>query len=177
MKKVLRYVKIFIVFLLFYFLQSNLFTWFNIAGVQPNLFIILVLLIGLYTGKLSGLICGTLIGILIDLFVQINVIIEPLMLGTLGFVSGLLAKNFSTESRMNIMVMTVASTAIYEIFCYILKIFIYSTPVEFWGFIRIILIEMLYNAMIVIIIYPIIQRINQKIDDDKFKNKILLRYY
>lgn len=177
MKRILTYIKIFILFLLFYFLQSNLFTWFNIAGVQPNLFIILILLVGLFTGKVSGIICGTVIGIFLDLFVQTNVIIEPIMLGVLGFASGLLAKNFSTESRMNIMVMTIGSTFFYELGCYILRILLYTTAFEIWGFIRIILIEMLYNAMIVIIIYPLIQKINNKIDDQKFKNKILLRYY
>ena len=41
-------------FIIIYLLQANFFTWFNLAGVKPNLFIILVLTIGLFAGKNMG---------------------------------------------------------------------------------------------------------------------------
>lgn len=176
MKKVLIYIGIFITFILIYLLQSNLFTWFNIAGVQPNLFIILILFCGLFTGKISGLVCGVLFGILLDLFVQTNVIIEPIMLGALGFASGILAKNFSKENRFNIMIMVVATTFAYETGAYTLKLLMNSLQLELFAFIKVILIEAFYNAMITIIIYPIIQHFGPKIEEKLFGNKIL-RYF
>jgi len=45
MKKILIIVGIFIAFLLIYFLQINFFSWYNIAGIKPNLYIILSLFI------------------------------------------------------------------------------------------------------------------------------------
>ena len=51
MKKILSTIIIFLIFILIYFLQSNFFSWFNIAGIKPNLFIILVLMVGLFVGK------------------------------------------------------------------------------------------------------------------------------
>lgn len=176
MKKVLVYIGIFIAFIFIYLLQSNLFTWFNIAGVQPNLFIILILFCGLFTGKISGLICGVIFGILIDLFAHTSVIIEPMMLGVLGFASGLLAKNFSKENRLNIMIMVIATTFIYEIGVYTLKILMNGLQLELLGFIKIIFIEILYNSMITIIIYPMIQYFGSKIEDKLFGNKVL-RYF
>lgn len=176
MKKVLVYIGIFIAFIFIYLLQSNLFTWFNIAGVQPNLFIILILFCGLFTGKVSGLICGVICGILIDLFAHTSVIIEPMMLGVLGFASGLLAKNFSKENRLNIMIMVIATTFIYEIGVYTLKILMNGLQLELLGFIKIIFIEILYNSMITIIIYPMIQYFGSKIEDELFGNKVL-RYF
>lgn len=176
MKKVLVYIGIFIAFIFIYLLQSNLFTWFNIAGVQPNLFIILILFCGLFTGKISGLICGVICGILIDLFAHTSVIIEPMMLGVLGFASGLLAKNFSKENRLNIMIMVIATTFIYEIGVYTLKILMNGLQLELLGFIKIIFIEILYNSMITIIIYPMIQYFGSKIEDELFGNKVL-RYF
>ncbi len=176
MKKVLIYIGIFITFIFIYLLQSNLFTWFNIAGVQPNLFVILILFCGLFTGKNSGLICGVIFGILLDLFLQTSVIIEPIMLGILGYVSGILAKNFSKENRLNIMIMVIATTFIYEIGVYTLKIIINSLQLEILEFIRIVLIETIYNAMITIIIYPMFQHLGLKVEDKLFGNKIL-RYF
>lgn len=176
MKKVLIYIGIFITFIFIYLLQSNLFTWFNIAGVQPNLFIILILFCGLFTGKISGLICGVIFGILLDLFIHTSVIIEPIMLGILGFASGLLAKNFSKENRLNIMIMVIATTVTYEIGVYTLKVLINSLQLELLGFIKIVFIEIIYNAMITIIIYPMIQYFGPKIEEKLFGNKIL-RYF
>lgn len=176
MKKVLVYIGIFITFIFIYLLQSNLFTWFNIAGIQPNLFVILILFCGLFTGKISGLICGVIFGILIDLFVQTSVVIEPIMLGALGFASGILAKNFSKENRLNIMIMVIATTFTYEIGVYTLKILMNGLQLELFAFIKVIFIEVLYNAMITIIIYPIIQHFGPKVEEKLFGNKIL-RYF
>lgn len=48
MKKTITIISIILVFFLIYFLQANFFTWFNIAGIMPNLYVILVLFIGLF---------------------------------------------------------------------------------------------------------------------------------
>ncbi len=176
MKKALVYVGIFLAFVVIYILQSNLFTWFTIAGIQPNLFIILILFCGLFTGRISGLITGVISGILLDLFIQVDVIIEPIMLGALGFASGILAKNFSKENRFNIMIMVILTTLCYETGVYLLKILIYSVNIELLSFIKIILIEVIFNAMITIIIYPIFQYFGKKIEDQLFGAKIL-RYF
>lgn len=176
MKKVLIYIILFIAFIFIYILQSNLFTWFNIAGVQPNLFIILILFCGLFIGKFPGLICGVISGILIDLFVQTSVIIEPIMLGTLGFASGMLAKDFSKENKFNIMIMVIAATASYETGVYILKMITQSVQLEILPFLKIIFIECIYNAMITIIIYPLIQFLGRKVEKIMMGNKIS-RYF
>lgn len=176
MKRTFIYIGIFITFILIYFLQSNLFVWFNIMGVKPNLFVILVMFCGLFTGKTSGLICGTIFGILLDLFIQIDVIVEPVMLGTLGIVSGIVAKNFSKENRLNIMIMVIIATFVYEIGVYLLQLLLYDIQIELLAFLKILIIEVLYNAMITIIIYPIIQYFGRKIEEKLFGDKVL-RYF
>lgn len=54
MKKVLIHISLIITFILIYFLQTMFFTEFTIAGVMPNIFIILMLYIGLYMGRTMG---------------------------------------------------------------------------------------------------------------------------
>ncbi len=55
MKKTLTIIILSIVFIVIYLIQIDFFSWFTIAGIKPNLFVILVLFIGLYTGgKIRG---------------------------------------------------------------------------------------------------------------------------
>lgn len=48
MKKTITIMCLILSFFVIYFLQANFFTWFNIAGIMPNLYVILVLFIGLF---------------------------------------------------------------------------------------------------------------------------------
>ena len=54
MKKTVSILLMFVAFLIIYFLQVNFFTWFNIAGVMPNLFILLIMVIGLFAGNMQA---------------------------------------------------------------------------------------------------------------------------
>ncbi len=85
MKKILSIVIIFITFIFIYFLQSNFFNWFNIAGVKPNLFIILSLIIGIFLGKIYGTSIGIVCGLLLDLFIGKVLGINAIILGIAGF--------------------------------------------------------------------------------------------
>lgn len=84
MKKILSIIIIFITFIFIYFLQSNFFIWFNIAGVKPNLFIIFSLIIGIFIGKIYGASIGIIFGLLIDLFIGKALGINAIILGVAG---------------------------------------------------------------------------------------------
>ena len=66
MKKLVINLFLILTIFIIYFLQSNFFNWFNIAGVMPNVFIIFVLFIGLFTNKNVGTIYGVVIGLILD---------------------------------------------------------------------------------------------------------------
>ena len=70
MKKALLGIVAFLAFILIYILQTNFFTWFTIAGVKPNLVVMLVLFIGLFAGRIYGLTFGVIFGLLIDIFIS-----------------------------------------------------------------------------------------------------------
>ena len=48
MKKIFINLILIVIGFVIYFLQSNFFNWFSIAGVKPNLFIVYILFIGLF---------------------------------------------------------------------------------------------------------------------------------
>ena len=121
MKRFLINFSLIITALIIYFLQENFFNWFTIAGVMPNLFVILVLFIGLFTNKNKGTIYGLIIGMFLDFFVGSKLGIYTITLGLVGLVAGIFDKNFSKDSRMTIMLMVAGITASYEIIIYFLS--------------------------------------------------------
>lgn len=177
MKKTLTIISIILVFFLIYFLQANFFTWFNIAGVMPNLYVILVLFIGLFMKRKFGLVFGIAFGLYIDIILGKNVGISALALGAIGMIGEILSKNFSKDSRFIVTIMVIIVTAIYEISVYTLTILRTSGTIEILPFLRILLIEIVFNTFITIIIYPIIKKAGYYVEnlfDDKY---ILTRYF
>jgi rod shape-determining protein MreD len=177
MKKTLSIIIVFITFIFIYFLQSNFFNWFNIAGIKPNLFIILSLFIGIFIGKVYGGVIGILMGVLLDFFIGKTVGINAISLGLAGLLGGLFTKNFSKDSRLTIMLMSCAATLACELISYIYQIILFKLSIEIWLFIKLIGIEILFNAMIIIIIYPLIDKTGILLERIFTQDKILTRYY
>ena len=67
MKKAISIFMILVAFLIIYFLQANFFSWFNLAGIKPNLFVILILFLGLFAGGKIGISSGIVTGLLLDI--------------------------------------------------------------------------------------------------------------
>ena len=177
MKKVLTGIAIIITFFIIYFLQANFFTWFTINGVMPNLFIIFVLWIGLFIGKKTGLICGLIFGIYIDILVGKSIGISGIMFAIIGLIAEYIDKNFSKDSRLTIMLIIAASTVVYEVGIYIFQIIKWRINIEIFAFLKILSIETLFNVILSIILYPIIQKLGNLVES-KFKTKeILTRYF
>ena len=166
-----------VTFIIIYFLQSNLFTWFKIAGLMPNLFVIFVLFIGLYANKFMGPMYGVCFGLLLDFFIGKKIGITAIMLGLVGLVGMIFDRNFSKENRITLIVMVLMATVIFEVGEYILGYFINNTYIQIWPFIEILLIECFYNVLITIIVYPLIQIFGNKIENEYKGNKILTRYF
>ena len=177
MKKTLINISFIITFFLLYFLQLNFFSWFKIAGVMPNLFIILVFYIGLFIGRSMGLTYGIIFGLLLDLLVGEKIGMTAIMLGTIGIIGGVFDKNFSKDSRITIMIMVIGTTIIFETGMYILRYAILGSSIEILSFIKILVAETFFNVIITIIFYPLIQKTGHSVENQYKGNKILTRYF
>ena len=177
MKKLVINLFLILTIFIIYFLQSNFFNWFNIAGVMPNVFIIFVLFIGLFTNKTVGTAYGVVIGLILDLLFSQKIGIQAVTLGLVGFLAAIFDKNFSKDSRMTIMLMVLGSTVIVEVLNYLLAYMFIDINVEIFYFIRTLIIEVIYNIILTIIIYPLIQKFGYDIENEYKGNKILTRYF
>ena len=177
MKKILSISISFIIFLIIYFLQANFFSWFTIAGIKPNLFVIFILCIGLFSGKTTGSLLGMLYGVLLDIWIGQRIGISGILLGAIGFAGGYLDKNFSKDSKLTIILISAGATFAYEALQYGIRVIIDNMNLEIIAFIKIVLIEVIYNGILIIILYPMIQKLGYCLEEQFKGNKILTRYF
>lgn len=176
-KKAISIIGIIITFFIIYFLQVNFFSWFNIAGVKPNLFIILVLCVGLFIGKKYAVPIGFIIGVYLDVLTGKQIGISAVMYAFVGFLGGYFDKNFSKDSKITILFMVAGMTFLYELVTYFYNIARNQIPLQMAGFIKIILIEVIFNVLLTIILYPLIRNAGYFFENTFKKKSILTRYF
>ena len=74
------------------------------------------------------------------------------------------------------MLISMGTTLICEIIAYIYKI-INGASIEVLTFLKIDLIEIIFNLMIIIIIYPLIRKLGEKLEQVFNEDKILTKYF
>lgn len=173
MKKAVDIFFIILIFFVFHFLQSNFFTWFNIAGIMPNLFVILIMLTGLFIKKKFGFIFGIIFGLLLDLFIGFKFGINAISLAIVGLVAESLDKNFSKDNRITVMFLTSILTLLADIIIYTLQILFCRVSIQILEFTKIIFIETIYNVFLIAIIYPVFLALGNKLESDFTVNRFL----
>ena len=177
MKKFFIHIGLIITFIIIYLLQTIFFNQFTIARIMPNIFIILMLFIGLYMGRTNGLIYGIIFGIFIDIWIGKTLGLTSIALALIGVISGILDKTFSKDSRLIVLLMGSICTIIYEGVLYFMQYIVLGINVEILQFIKILLIEVIYNIIIIIILYPIMKNAGYEIENEIKGDKILTRYF
>ena len=164
-------------FALVYFLQVNFFTWFNIAGVMPNLFVVFVMFLGLYAGKKLGMIVGVILGIILDMLIGKTIGFSSIFFGIAGLLGEYFDKNFSKNSRIMIILMSIGCTVLYEVGMYVVNIIRFNADIELIDFLIKLLIENCFNVLIIIIIYPLMKKLGYYIESIYKEKQILTRYF
>lgn len=177
MKKFLIILALIVQGLIIYFLQVNVFSYLTIAGVKPNLLVIYILCIGLFANSYVGIGLGTFFGLLLDLLFGKVIGISAIMLCIIGYLGSYFDKNFSKDNKITIILMVMGATVIYEFGSYFVSSIILNFDAEYWVLIKKLIIEVVYNSLLVIIFYPLIQKIGYWIDRNFKKTNILTRYF
>lgn len=177
MKKFLLGILMYLIFIVCYVLQANFFDWFTIAGISPNIFIILILFLGLFTNNKFSIILSLLIGATLDLVSTKTFGVTAVMFCLIAVLAGYFDKNFSKENRVSILILVVGMTIFYELITYLLNAMILELPLEMFSFIRILAIEVLYNAILTFIFYNLILRLGGVLERQFRQRNILTRYF
>lgn len=177
MRKFVTTICLIISYFIIFYLQANIFQSFTIAGVMPNLFVIFILVIGLSSNAAYGISFGVIGGIIIDCVYSKTIGITAVMLCLIGFLGAYFDKNFSKENKITIIIMSALATILYEVGYYFLNTVLIGFDAEIFYFIKILFIEVIYNVLLVIIFYPLIQKTGYGMDRVFKRNNILTRYF
>ncbi len=177
MKKFLLGVLMYVVFIILYFFQADFFNWFTIAGISPNIFIIFILFLGLFTNSLFSIVIALLAGITLDLVIGRTLGVTAFMFCLISIIAGYFDKNFSKESKLTIIIMVICMTIIYELVNYMMNVLVLDIPFEFAAFSKILAIEVLYNAILTLIFYKLILKFGYILEKQFKQKNILTRYF
>ena len=103
--------------------------------------------------------------------------LTSIALALIGVLSGVLDKTFSKDSRIMVLFMGIICTIIYEVLMYFIQYIAMDINVEILQFAKILSIEVIYNVLIIIILYPLIKVTGYEIENEIKGDKILTRYF
>lgn len=163
----------FLLILFIFIIQSTFLNAISIAGVKPNIMLITVVAIGFLKGEYDALFCGLIAGILCDSFFSSYIGGNLFLYGIIGFLVGVICKEFYKENVVTPMIVCAAATLAFSFGNYVLIVLLKGfTNVGYYLFIRIIP-EIVYNSLFMIVIYIIAFSINGKFERKiKYKRKV-----
>lgn len=177
MKKFKSFLILILVFLIIYFLQFNFFTWFNIRGIMPNLFVVFTLFVGIFIGQRIGIAVGLFVGIVVDVIIGKQVGFTGIALGIVGYVGELLDKNFDKNNLLTLLAMVAIVTFGYELVNMFYIIVRNGLNFNIFIFLIMIIVEVLFNVLLVMIFYPLIKKIGHYFEEVFKVKRVLTRYY
>ena len=177
MKKFKSFLILLLLFLIIYFLQFNFFTWFNIRGIMPNLFVVFTLFVGIFIGQRIGIAVGLFVGIVIDVIIGKQVGFTGIALGIVGHVGELLDKNFDKNNLLTLLAMVAIVTFGYELVNMFYIIVRNGLNFNIFIFLVMIVVEVLFNVLLVMIFYPLIKKIGHYFEEVFKVKRVLTRYY
>lgn len=177
MKKFKSFLILLLLFLIIYFLQFNFFIWFNIRGIMPNLFVVFTLFVGIFIGQRIGIAVGLFVGIVIDVIIGKQVGFTGIALGIVGYVGELLDKNFDKNNLLTLLAMVAIVTFGYELVNMFYIIVRNGLNFNIFIFLVMIVVEVLFNVLLVMIFYPLIKKIGHYFEEVFKVKRVLTRYY
>lgn len=160
----LRIIVMAIEVLICFLLQTTVFKWFDLAGIVPNLLLIVTVTYAYLRGKKFGMAVGITCGLLVDsMYGQIIGLYAVLYL-LIGYANGFFGKIFNREDKIVPIVLIGFSQFAYFILYYIFNFLLRGKLNIFFYFTTIALPEIVYTTIVAIFFYRIFYNIDTRIN-------------
>ncbi len=162
-----RFIVVTLEILICFLLQTTVFQWFPLAGVTPNLLLILTVSIGFMRGRTEGLFIGFICGLLIDVCYGDLIGICALIYLIIGYLSGYANKVFIEEELFIPLLLVGVGEFIYFFLYYVLEFLLRGRLNIAHYFFNIGLPRIIYTVVVSILMYKLLNRINSLIEHRK----------
>ena len=150
-----------------YLLQCTVFPFLEIAGIKPNLMIIVTASVGFMRGTREGMFAGFASGLLIDIQFGDMIRFYAVIYLLIGYINGIFHQTYYDEDIKFPLFLIAVSEFLYGIVIYFLM-FLLRSDFDFLYYLnRIIVPEMIYTIVITLGLYPLILLINQKLEAEE----------
>lgn len=165
--KIRRVVVTAVILIAAYLLQTAVFPYLEIAGVKPNLMLIVTASFGFMRGPREGMLVGFVSGLLIDTQSGNMIGLYGLIYLLFGYVNGIFEQIYFDEDIKLPLLLIAGSDLLYGIVVYFLT-FLLRSDFDFLFYLnRIIVPEMIYTIVITLIIYPLLMIINHRMEEEE----------
>ena len=153
-----------------FILQTTLFPLLAIRGIFPNTALIIVTSYALLRGSKEGAIVGGFTGLLMDIFFSKMIGFYTLLYLAIGLFFGRSQKTFYRENYLLPVIFCTVSTIIYQAVLYIVGFMFRGEGNIFYFLFSILLPEIVYTAIVTILVYRILFGINEWLElKEKYK--------
>ena len=162
--KIRRVVVTAVIMLAAYLLQCTVFPSLEIAGIKPNLMLIVTASFGFMRGPREGMFVGFASGLLIDIQYGDMIGFYALIYLAAGFVNGLFEQIYFDEDIKLPLFLIAGSDFVYGLVVYFLT-FLLRSDFDFLYYLnRIIVPETIYTIAVTLVVYPLLLLINHKLE-------------
>ena len=167
MRKIKRPLITVLIVVFCFLLECTLFQSLSFASITPNLLVIVTASFGFMRGKREGMLVGFLSGILMDIFFGDLIGFYALIYTVLGYANGFFKRIFYPEDIKLPLFLIGSSDFLFGnavcIFMFIMR----SKFNYFYYLGSVIIPELIYTVLITLVLYQIILKMNQKLEDDE----------
>ena len=152
----IRVVLILLELVVCFLLQSTVMPAVSLAGVVPDLLLILVIAVAYTRGRVAGMLTGFAAGLLTDAYFGGLLGLCALFYLCIGYLAGYAQKIYDERDYTLPMLMILAGEFVYS-FAYYIAFFLLRSRTEFgYYFIHLILPRMVYTVLAAVVLYPLL---------------------
>lgn len=153
--RLIRIILVLIQLILCFLLQSTVMPAFSMAGVVPDLLMVLVITVAYTRGRIPGMLTGLFAGLLTDVCFNDMIGLCALFYLCIGYVAGY-SRNIYDERDYTLPLLMIAAGEFLYSFAYYVAFFLLRSRTEFgYYFVHIILPRMIYTVLSAVLLYPL----------------------
>ena len=165
--KIKRYLITAVIIIAAYLLQCTVFSSLELAGIKPNLLIIVTASFGFMRGSREGVLVGFVSGLLADIQFGDMIGFYALIYLLVGYINGMFQRLYFDEDIKLPLFLIAISEFLYGIIVYFLT-YLLRSDFNFLLYLnKIILPELIYTIVITLGLYPLILFINHKLEAEE----------
>ncbi len=145
-----------------FIIQTSLFNFFNIFGTLPNLSLILLVIFAMMTDGITGGILGIITGVMYDAMIYDVFGVYTLAYFFIGSVIGTFNDDMLRENYVSYITVTAVSTVVMHLLIYLILFFLRYRVENAGGIISNILVETVFNTVLVIFVNKLVIKIFNK---------------